>query len=79
MSRLTTFDKVRNCYVIKPDADQGMNIQKLGQLEDRDDPKELTMDKGRSYCRSCGEFIDPCNLEANFCKNCGQRLKWPWI
>lgn len=34
MQRLTTFDKVNRCYVMKPDVQQGLHIQKLGRYED---------------------------------------------
>ena len=33
MERLTMFDEVRGCYVIKPEAPQGQVIQMLGKYE----------------------------------------------
>lgn len=32
-TRLTQYDSVRSCYVMRPEARQGLHIQKLGQYE----------------------------------------------
>lgn len=74
MARLTKWDSVRGCYVIEPDSTTN-HIQKLGELEDRDEAKKVV----------CGEelFIMACPIckrtlrgSDNFCSECGQRLKW---
>ena len=84
MSRLTTFDAVRNVYVIDPDA-SGNHIQKLGELEDRDEKKEVIVrrtDGGGGHliaCPSCNGKLPSEVLESSFCPYCGQRLTWGWI
>lgn len=76
MKRLTRYDAVRGCYVIMPDNDQN-HIQKLGQLEDRDDVRRVeykTVDGEYEYeCGKCGAVA---RRGDNFCSECGQRLKW---
>lgn len=73
MSRLTMFDAVRGCYVIDPDA-TGNHIQKLGQLEDRDEEAQALYDADKiPSCAICKATLEE---GANFCKICGQRLKW---
>ena len=75
MARLTEFDVVRNCYVIKPDA-SGNHIQKLGKLEDRDEANRMeytTTDNEYEYeCGHCGSIV---LSRDNFCSECGQRLR----
>ena len=73
--RLTRWDEVRQCYVINPDNNQN-HIQKLGQLEDRDEVRRIgykTVDGEYEYgCGKCGAFV---RNEDNFCSECGQRLR----
>ena len=80
MERLTKYDKVRKCYVIKPDAKQGENIQRLGLYEDRDEVMPLKDIWGEKFCPACdtGRSISPemvKDLRYKFCPYCGQRLK----
>ena len=86
MARITTYDKLRGCYVIEPDNNQN-HIQRLGELEDRDEAKELVRDGDLCRCPCCGYEKNgilyskaDCNDVGiywfNFCQNCGQRLKW---
>ena len=75
MSRLTKWDEVRQCYVIDPDSTQN-HIQRLGELEDRDEAKEIVLDGGY-HCPSCNkDLLLTYMCEVGFCENCGQRLKW---
>ena len=48
--RLTTYDEVRQVYVIKPDAPQGQIIQRLGKFEDMCDSHEADDDRVCPYC-----------------------------
>ncbi len=70
MKRLTRYDAVRGCYVIIPDNDQN-HIQKLGQLEDRDEAKDVINIDLINQCPICH-----CEVDDDFCSECGQRLKW---
>lgn len=75
--RLTEYDRVRKCYVIKPDAKMGQNIQKLGMYEDRDEPRRIKYAESKSpdaefECGACGADVGCCYV---FCPWCGQRLK----
>lgn len=74
MARITTYDKLRGCYVIEPDNNQN-HIQRLGELEDRDEAKALNMDTGFGVeCPTCGRTIEDDGFD--FCPACGQHLKW---
>ena len=78
--RLTEFDKVRNVYVISPDAKQGENIQKLGRLEDRDTAcrdefTEANDDGTNELVYECGNCHAAVGHSYIFCPWCGQRLK----
>ena len=82
MARITTYDKLRGCYVIEPDNDQN-HIQRLGELEDRDEAKEWIhwTDDRKDYakCPTCdyGEEGEVYAKNATpFCPACGQRLTW---
>lgn len=74
--RLTQWDRVRSCYTIRQDAPQGMNIQKLGRLEDRD---EVLCDEYRVDINEleyeCGKCHGAVGHSYNFCPWCGQRVK----
>lgn len=80
MERLTKYDTVRNCYVIRPDAKQGEHIQRLGMYEDRDEVKEpyvcgkMFSDYPVYRCPTCKKLVDE-DLKFTFCPSCGQRLK----
>lgn len=76
MDRITTFDRVRGVYVIKPDA-TGNHIQRLGMLEDRDEPRRNKYADSKSpdadfECGACGADV---GSSYNFCPWCGQRVK----
>ena len=74
MARITTYDNLRGCYVIEPDNDQN-HIQRLGELEDRDEAKEPIRDeRGHTRCPICKGY----NIQIRnaFCQDCGQHLKW---
>lgn len=80
MDRLTRFDKTRGCYVINPDGTN--HIQRLGELEDRDEVKAWIpwTDDRKDYvkCPTCdyGEEGEVYMKDASpFCPACGQRLK----
>ena len=76
MARLTKWDAVRGCYVIVPDTDQN-HIQRLGELEDRDEYKAVYADQFDDWhCPGCHEELDLVDYENPFCPHCGQRLKW---
>lgn len=77
--RLTRWDEVRQCYVINPDNNQN-HIQKLGQLEDRDEVKVMVQVFGEWRCPSCDAprtipetMVD--DPQFRFCPGCGQRLR----
>lgn len=79
MVRLTRWDNLYKCYTIKPEVRQGLNIQKLGELEDRDEPNRLefrikdeTQDRYEYECGKCGCVVACMD---NFCAACGQRLR----
>ena len=76
MSRITTYDKLRGCYVIEPDNNQN-HIQRLGELEDRDDANcggtEYDYEAGENVCAKCKSDID-IGYDI-FCPICGQRLR----
>lgn len=81
MSRLTKWDEVRQCYVIDPDSTQN-HIQRLGELEDRDEAKAWIMwtDDRMDYVRcpvcdygSEGEIL--MKEAPGFCPSCGQRFR----
>jgi hypothetical protein len=74
MDRLTRFDKTRGCYVINPDGTN--HIQRLGELEDRDEAKSVYVNKDIRYCPKCNAEFDYNQYRASFCAWCGQRLKW---
>ena len=80
MERLTKYDKVRKCYVIKPDAKQGENIQRLGLYEDRDEVMPLKDIWGEKFCPACDNARSILQISLDdpsfkFCPRCGQRLK----
>ena len=79
MARLTKYDPVRECYVIVPDSTTN-HIQRLGELEDRDEAKDIIAkgnDFKRYYCPICDiEIHAKYLMQVGFCENCGQRLKW---
>mgnify|MGYP002526372415 CR=1 FL=1 len=74
MDRLTRFDKTRGCYVINPDGTN--HIQRLGELEDRDEAKSVYVNNDVYYCPKCNAEFDYNQYRASFCTWCGQRLKW---
>lgn len=82
MERITEYDDVRHCYVIKPEALQGQHIQRLGMYEDRDEAKNwiLWTDDRKDYakCPVC-DFGEEGELKWEdrtiFCQCCGQRLE----
>lgn len=84
MERLTTFDNVNKCFVMKPDVQQGLHIQKLGRLEDLEErgaeiglePAEWeeTAD-GYPKCGACGRKGVP----TPYCPWCGRRMKYLMI
>lgn len=74
MERLTKFDAMRNCYVMRPDARQGDNIQRLGRYEDRDEARACVYTSLHELqCCNCGYLIADDNY--TFCPWCGQRLQ----
>lgn len=84
MKRLTRYDDVRGCYVIVSDTDQN-HIQRLGELEDRDEAKKPVLDVDVWKCPTCGREVEYQKLinenawlggQFDFCPDCGQRLKW---
>ena len=75
MSRITKFDSVRGCYVIEPDNNQN-HIQRLGELEDRDEAKKVYVNNDLWYCPNCKEMLDYYDEQEPFCRRCGQRLDW---
>ena len=82
MARLTKWDAVRGCYVIVPDSTQN-HIQRLGELEDRDEAKEPKKVDGHTFCPNCKteeitgwDFYDEAPILFNFCPYCGQSLDW---
>lgn len=82
MERLTKFDTMRNCYVMRPDARQGDNIQRLGRYEDRDEvciPYFDHKDENGSVilrCGSCDRIVPEIKDDLySFCPWCGQRLQ----
>lgn len=73
MARITKWDSVRGCYVIVPDSTQN-HIQRLGELEDRDEESQILHDAYRiPACAICRSTLEE---GVNFCPSCGQRLKW---
>ena len=76
MDRLTEYNRIAECYVMKPDAPQGQNIQRLGMYEDRDEAKEVYVNNDLWYCPNCKEMLDYYDDKEPFCRRCGQRLKW---
>lgn len=74
MDRLTRFDKTRGCYVINPDGTN--HIQRLGELEDRDEAKSVYVNNDIYYCPKCNAEFDYIQYRNSFCVWCGQRLKW---
>lgn len=83
--RITEYDYIRKIYVIKPDAPQGIHIQKLGELEDRDEKKDVVFkrtDGGGGHvlaCPKCENVLPSEIIESNFCPFCGQKLSWGWV
>ena len=74
MSRITKWDEVRECYVIDPDSTQN-HIQRLGELEDKDEVKEIeAADNGQYICPTCRVVKDG-GWWHTFCPICGQRLR----
>ena len=73
MARITKWDEVRECYVIDPDSTQN-HIQRLGELEDRDEAKRVEIERNDEVCPTCGHIFKDDYCE--FCDECGQRLKW---
>lgn len=92
MERLTTFDNVNKCYVMKPDVQQGLHIQKLGRLEDLEErgaeigpePAEWEeSEDGFPKCGACGHEIHVfgCNkaVVTPYCPWCGRKMKYLMI
>ena len=77
MPRLTKYDATRGCYVMRPDARQGDNIQRLGLYEDRDEVCMPCSDGGKIIrCGGCNGIIPVENEKLyTFCPWCGQRLR----
>jgi hypothetical protein len=80
MARITTYDKLRGCYVIEPDNNQN-HIQRLGELEDKEEPKAVTDDSKFAICPRCKEnglYMQTPSMVIRFdyCPYCGQHLKW---
>lgn len=75
MERITEYDEVRGCYVIKPEAPQGQHIQRLGMYEDRDEAKRCITDL-QGFGVSCPNCDRVMESQFEFCPDCGQRLKW---
>lgn len=84
MERLTTFDNVNKCFVMKPDVQQGLHIQKLGRFEDLEErgaeigpePAEWEeSEDGFPKCGACGHKggITP------YCPWCGRKMKYLMI
>lgn len=77
VERLTEFDEVRQCYVIRPDAEQGEHIQRLGFYEDKDTVNVRNYGAGwdgeglQPECGCCGR---PVGFSYRFCPHCGQRV-----
>ena len=74
MARLTTWDVVRGCYVIDPNA-SGNHIQKLGRLEDRDEPRRKKHGDAEEIEFECGACDAVVTGSQTFCHECGQRLR----
>ena len=83
MERITVYDRMRQCYIIPPEADerQGQIIQQLGMLEDkafnvmRDNIKDVSTGEYESI--ECGRCGHPVGASYNFCPECGQRVaRW---
>lgn len=71
--RITVYDIMRKRYVVRPDAPQGENIQRLGLYEDRDEVKAPVYTPQQvPQCVVCGYIIPG---DYYFCPWCGQRLK----
>ena len=88
MARITKYDSVRGCYVIEPDNNQN-HIQRLGELEDRDEAKEVIYEPFDAEfsedimcyrCSVCKERVEGDDgfpeRSFAFCPFCGHRLKW---
>ena len=67
MSRLTQFNKINKCYVMRPDVEQGDHIQKLGRYEDLEDQLE---DIKSEICNDYCKHIAECNN-----KNLDEKMK----
>ncbi len=52
MERLTRYEEIRGCYVMKPHVQQGLHIQKLGAYEDLEEELEdIKADICDRYCK----------------------------
>lgn len=67
MSRLTQFNKINKCYVMRPDVEQGDHIQKLGRYEDLEDQLE---DIKSEICNDYCKYLAECNN-----KNLDEKMK----
>lgn len=83
MARLTKYDSVRNCYVMRPDAKQGEHIQRLGKYEDMEEGKELVemgthgYGDGTDPIMCCGWCMKPIEEPSfKFCPYCGWKIRW---
>lgn len=88
MERLTKFDNVNKCYVMKPDVAQGDHIQRLGRYEDKEEagtpigavPADwLVTEDGYPQCGRCKKIItghgDTRGLFTPYCPYCGSQMK----
>ena len=88
MERLTKFDNVNKCYVMKPDVAQGDHIQRLGRYEDKEEagtpivavPVDwLVTEDGYPQCGRCKMIItghgDTRGLFTPYCPYCGSQMK----
>ena len=86
MERLTKFDNVNKCYVMKPDVAQGDHIQRLGRYEDMEEagtpigavPVDwLVTEDGYPQCGRCKKIVDFGRFTpfTPYCPYCGSQMK----
>lgn len=83
MERLTKFDNVNKCYVMRPDVAQGDHIQRLGRYEDKEEagtpigavPVDwLVTEDGYPQCGRCKRIADLRRFTP-YCPYCGSQMK----